>query len=88
LSIGGKWLELLKEITPSVTRVAVVRDAAQVSGGAQWGAIQAVAPSLRVEVNPINVGGAAEIESAVAAFARAPNGGLIATGGGRIRFAT
>src|SRR5262249_21821934 len=48
--------------------------------------IQAVAPSLRVEVNPVNVGGAAEIERAAAAFARAPNGGLIATGGGRIRF--
>jgi putative ABC transport system substrate-binding protein len=56
------------------------------SGASQFAVIQAVAPSLRVEVNPVNVGGAAEIERAVAAFARAPNGGLIATGGGRIRF--
>jgi putative ABC transport system substrate-binding protein len=54
------------------------------SGAAEFAVIQAVAPSLRVEVNPVNVGGAAE--SAVAAFARAANGGLIATGGGRIRF--
>ena len=80
-SIGGKWLELLKEIAPSVKRVAVVRDAAQVSGGAQWGAIQAVAPSLGVELRPVGMRDAGEIESGVSAFAREPNGGLIATAG-------
>jgi putative ABC transport system substrate-binding protein len=85
-SVSGKWLELLKEIAPGVTRVVVLRDSELGSGASQFAVIQAVAPSLRVEVNPVNVGGAAEIESAVAAFARAPNGGLIATGGGRIRF--
>ena len=78
-SIGGKWLELLKQIAPSVTRVAVLRDAAQASGIGQFAAIQAVAPSLRVEVSPINMRDAGEIERAVAAFARAPNGGLIVT---------
>ena len=85
-SVSGKWLELLKEIAPGVTRAMVLRDPELGSGASQFAVIQAVAPSLRVEVNPVNVGGAAEIESAVAAFARAPNGGLIATGGGRIRF--
>jgi putative ABC transport system substrate-binding protein len=83
-SVSGKWLELLKEIAPGVTRAVVLRDSELGSGASQFAVIQAVAPSLRVEVNPVN--GAAEIESAVAAFARAPNGGLIATGGGRIRF--
>jgi putative ABC transport system substrate-binding protein len=85
-SISGKWLELLKEIAPGVTRAVVLRDPELGSGASQFAVIQAVAPSLRVEVNPVNVGGAAEIERAVAAFARAPNGGLIATGGGRVRF--
>jgi ABC-type uncharacterized transport system substrate-binding protein len=80
-SIGGKWLELLKEIAPSVTRVAVVRDADQVSGGAQWGAIQAVEPSLGVELRPVGMRDASEIESGVSAFARERNGGLIATAG-------
>src|SRR5262250_2325315 len=84
-SISGKWLELLKEIAPGVTRAVVLRDAELGSGASQFAVIQAVAPSLRVEVNPVNVSGAAEIERAVAAFTRAPNGGLIATGGGRIR---
>jgi putative tryptophan/tyrosine transport system substrate-binding protein len=85
-STSGKWLELLKEIAPGVTRAVVLRDTELGSGASQFAVIQAVAPSLRVEVNPVNVGGAAEIERAVAAFARAPNGGLIATGGGRVRF--
>jgi putative tryptophan/tyrosine transport system substrate-binding protein len=84
-NISGKWLELLKEIAPGVTRAAVLRDTELGPGASQFAVIQAVAPSLRVEVNPVNVGGAAEIERAVAAFARAPNGGLIATGGGRMR---
>ena len=78
-SLSGKWLELLKEIAPGVTRVAVLRNAATPSGPGQFAAIQAVAPSLRVEVNPVNVRDAGEIERAVAAFARAPNGGLIVT---------
>src|SRR6516164_10291391 len=85
-SISGKWLELLKEIAPGATRAVVLRDPELGSGASQFAVIQAVAPSLRVEVNPVNVGSAAEIERAVAAFARAANGGLIATGGGRIRF--
>jgi ABC-type uncharacterized transport system substrate-binding protein len=84
-NISGKWLELLKEIAPGVTRAVVLRDTELGPGTSQFAVIQAVAPSLRVEVNPVNVGGAAEIERAVAAFARAPNGGLIATGGGRMR---
>ena len=69
-SMSGKWLELLKEIAPSVTRVAVLRDPAIASGTGQFGAIQAVAPSLGVEVSPVNVRDAGEIERAVAAFAR------------------
>ena len=78
-SLSGKWLELLKQIAPGVTRVAVLRDAATPAGTGQFGVIQAVAPSLRVEVNPVNVRDAGEIERAVAAFARSPNGGLIVT---------
>ena len=78
-SIGGKWLELLKEIAPGVTRVAVLRYADTPSGVGQFGIIQSVAPSLRVEVTPVNMRDAPEIERAVAAFARAPNGGLIVT---------
>jgi putative ABC transport system substrate-binding protein len=81
-SLAGKWLELLKQIAPDVTRVAVLRNPTISSGIGQFSAIQAVAPSLRVEVNPVNVRDAGEIERAVAAFARSPNGGLIATSGG------
>ena len=77
--MSGKWLELLKQIAPGVTRVAVLRDPAIAAGIGQFGAIQAVAPSLGVEVSPIDVRDAGEIERAVAAFARAPNGGLIVT---------
>ena len=78
-SVSGKWLELLKEIAPSVTRVAVLRDAASPSGTGQFAAVQAVAPSLRVEVTAVNMRDAGEIEGAAAAFARSPNGGLILT---------
>ena len=81
-SLSGKWLELLKEIVPGVTRAAVLRDPSTPSGPGQFAAIQAVAPSLRVEVTPVNVRDADEIERAVAAFARAPNGGLIVTATG------
>jgi putative ABC transport system substrate-binding protein len=80
-SISGKWLELLKEVAPGVTRVAVLRDSTQGSGTSQFAAIQAVAPSLRVEVNPVNMRDAGEIERGVAAFARSSNGGLIVTSG-------
>ena len=68
--IGAKWLELLKEIAPGVTRAAVLRDPAVSAGLGQFAAIQAVAPSLGVEVSPVNVRDAGEIERAVAAFAR------------------
>jgi putative tryptophan/tyrosine transport system substrate-binding protein len=76
-SISGKWLELLKQIAPSVTRVAVLRDPSLGTGTGLFAAIQAVAPSLKVEVAPINMREVGEIERAVAAFARSPNGGLI-----------
>jgi putative tryptophan/tyrosine transport system substrate-binding protein len=79
-SISAKWLELLKQIAPGVTRVAVLRDPAISTGIGQFGAIQAVAPSLGVEVSPVNVRDASEIERAVAAFARSSNGGMIVTG--------
>ena len=80
-SLSGKWLEVLKQIAPAVTRVGSL-DPAISSGPAQFGVIQAVAPSLRVEVNPFNMRDADEIERAVAAFARASNGGLIVTASG------
>jgi putative ABC transport system substrate-binding protein len=80
--MSGKWLELLKEIAPRVSKVAVIRDPAIVAGIGQLGAIQAVAPSLGVEVNPINVRDADEIERSVTAFARSSSGGLIVTTGG------
>ena len=83
--MSGKWLELLKEIAPSIQRVAVLRNLNTASGPGQFGAIQAVASSLGVEVSPINVRNtqqdSSEIERAVMAFAHASNGGLIVTGG-------
>jgi len=79
-SLSGKWLELLKQIAPNVTRVAVFRDTGNPSGNAQFGAIQTVAPPLGMEVSPINMRDASEIERATAAFARSANGGLILTG--------
>jgi len=78
--MSGKWLELLKEIAPSVRRVAVIRDPALAVGAGQFGAIQSVAPSFGVELNPVNVRDVGEIERAIAAFARDSNGGLIVTG--------
>jgi putative tryptophan/tyrosine transport system substrate-binding protein len=77
-SLSGKRLELLKQIAPSVTRVAVLRDTT-IAGTSEFAAIQAVAPSLRVEVNSVNLRDAGEIERAVTAFARSSNGGLIVT---------
>src|ERR1039458_8337873 len=77
--MGGKFLELLKEIAPGVMRVAVLRDTTLASGAAQFGVIQAAASSLRMEVVPVNMPNAGEIEQSVETFARAPNGGLIVT---------
>jgi putative ABC transport system substrate-binding protein len=75
--MSGKWLELLKEIAPRVTRAAVLRDPSLALGTGQLGAIQSVAPSLRIEITPIDVRDAGEIERTITDFARAPNGGLI-----------
>jgi putative ABC transport system substrate-binding protein len=81
-SLSGKWPELLKQIAPGVTRAAVFRDPAVPPGIGQFGVIQAAAPSLRVEVTPVNMRDAAEIERGVTAFARESNGGLIVTTSG------
>jgi putative ABC transport system substrate-binding protein len=78
-SVSTKWLELLKEIAPNITRAAVVRDATLAAGTGQFGAIQAMASSAGIAVTPINVRDASEIERALMAFAAAPNGGLIVT---------
>jgi putative tryptophan/tyrosine transport system substrate-binding protein len=79
---SGKWLELLKEIAPRVTRAAVLREATAPQGVGQFAAIQAVAPSFGVEVLPLDMRDAREVEHGVTAFARSPNGGLIVTGSG------
>jgi len=79
-SIGAKWLELLKEIAPHVTRAAVLRDPAISAGLGLWAAIQSVSPVVAIEVTPVNIDVADEIERSIAAFARGPNGGLIMTG--------
>jgi hypothetical protein len=81
-SLSGKWLELLKEIVPRVTRVAVIRDATRGPGIAQFAAIQTVAPSLGVELTAINALDVQGLERSVTAFARSTNGGLIVTSGG------
>jgi putative tryptophan/tyrosine transport system substrate-binding protein len=78
-SMAGKWPELLKQIAPGVTRAAVLRDASNPTGIGQFGVVQAMAPSLRIEVSPINMRDAGEIERTLAAFARGANGGLILT---------
>ena len=80
--ISTKWLELLKQIAPRVTRIAVLRDPNNPSGTGQFGAIQAVAPSLGVEVSPIGLSDAREIESGLNEFGREPNGGVIVTPNG------
>jgi putative ABC transport system substrate-binding protein len=77
--IGGKWLELLKEIAPKVTRVAVLRDPVIPSGIGIFGVMQAMAASLRMEVTQVNLRDAGEVERAVLEFAPAPTGGLIVT---------
>ena len=80
-SLTAKWPELLKEIAPGVKRAAVLRDAASTSGIGQFAVIQYVAPSVGVEVSPIDLRDPGEIERAVTAFARSPDGGLILTAG-------
>jgi putative ABC transport system substrate-binding protein len=80
--MSGKWLQVLKEVAPLVTRAAVLRDASLPSGSGQLGAIQAVAPLLGVEVSPVDVRDGAEIERVVTEFARSPNGGMIVTSSG------
>jgi putative ABC transport system substrate-binding protein len=78
--LSGKWLELLKQIAPNVARAAVIRDPAITAGIGQFAAIQSVAPSIGVEVTPVNVRDTGEMERIVTAFARTPNSGLIVTG--------
>jgi putative ABC transport system substrate-binding protein len=81
-SVSGKWPELLKQIVPGIARMAVLRDSTTPSGSAQFGVIQAMAPSFSVEISPINVRDAGDIERGVAALARSPNGGLIVAASG------
>jgi len=78
-SMGGKWLELLKEIAPSVKRVAVIRDPSISAGPAQFAAIQAMAPSVGVELSPLSIGDGAEIEHSLSSYASGSNSGLIVT---------
>ena len=80
--MGAKWLELLKEIAPRVTRAAIIRDPAISAGLGEFGAVQAVAPSFGVELRPVDVRDAPEIERAITAFGRSPDGGLIVTAAG------
>jgi putative ABC transport system substrate-binding protein len=84
--LSAKLLELLKEIAPNVTRAGIIRDPALASGPAQFAAIQSMAPSLGMEVSPINVRDASEIESAIVAFARAANSGLVVIGSAVVAF--
>ena len=81
-SMSGKWAELLKAVAPNVKRLAVLRDAGMPQGMGQFGAVQSLAPSLGVDVSPLNVRDAGEIERDIAAFAHESNGGLIVTGSG------
>jgi putative ABC transport system substrate-binding protein len=83
IPMSGKWLQLLKEIAPGLTRVAVLRDPSIASGPGQFAVIQAAAPSLGVELRPVDVRDEGEIERAVALFAQNPNSGLIVTGSTR-----
>jgi putative tryptophan/tyrosine transport system substrate-binding protein len=78
--IGAKWLEVLKELAPNTTRAAVIRDPAITAGIGQWGAILSVSPSVAIDVSPVNLVDAGEIDRGLTAFARSPNGGVIVTG--------
>jgi putative tryptophan/tyrosine transport system substrate-binding protein len=79
-SFAGKWLELMKEIAPRITRLAVLRDSAIAAGPAQFGVLQAFAPSLGLELRPVDLRDADEIERSINAFVQGGNGGLIVTG--------
>jgi putative ABC transport system substrate-binding protein len=79
--MSGKWLELLKQIAPGTRRAVVIRDAGDPSGMGQWGAIHAMAPSLGVEVRPVNAHDAGDMERAVTAFVQSADGGLVVTAG-------
>jgi putative ABC transport system substrate-binding protein len=81
--MSGKWLELVKQIMPEMTRAAVLRDPAATSGTAQFAAIQAVAPFLKVDLTPLGMDDAGEIERSIAEFARGTNGGLVVVPGAR-----
>ena len=81
-SLAGKWVELLKQIAPHVTRTAVIRDPTLSHGIGQFAVVQAIAPSLGMELSPINAPDVSEMEPAITAFASSPNGGLIVTAGG------
>jgi putative ABC transport system substrate-binding protein len=81
-SLSGKWLEVLKQVAPDVTRAAVLRDPAIGTGTIQFAVIQALAPSLRMEVNPVNMRDAGDIERSVVTFAHSSNGGMIKTASG------
>jgi putative tryptophan/tyrosine transport system substrate-binding protein len=80
--LGAKWLELLKQVMPHVTRAAIVRDPTITAGIGMWGAIQAAAPALGIDVIPVNIHEAREVERALGDFARSSNGGLVVTGSG------
>ncbi|MFX4864966.1 hypothetical protein ABTB62_19490, partial [Acinetobacter baumannii] len=80
-SVSGKWLEILKEIAPGTTRVAVIWDPTIAAGGGQLRAIQSAAPSFGVEISPVDVRDANEIKRALATVAQQSNGGLVVTGG-------
>jgi len=80
--IGGKWLELLKECAPQVSRVGVIRDPATTAGVGQWSAIHTAAPSFGMEASPVNLRDARELEHSISTFARSANGGLIVTSSG------
>jgi putative tryptophan/tyrosine transport system substrate-binding protein len=77
----GKWLELLKEIAPSVTHAAVLRDAGTAAGVGQFAVIQSVAPSVGIDASPIDLRGPAQIDRVIATFAQRPNGGMILSAG-------
>ena len=81
-SLAAKWVELLKQIAPQVTRAAVIRDPRLGFGIGQFAVVQSIAPSLGMELSPINAPDVSEIERGIAAFARSPNGGLVVTIGG------
>jgi putative ABC transport system substrate-binding protein len=81
-NLCGKWLELLKEIAPSVTHAAVLRDAGTAAGVGQFAVIQSVAPSVGIDVSPIDLRGPAQIDRVIATFAQRPNGGMILSAGG------